>query len=325
MKKTTTFIALLLCLTHCLAQKNELSLLNDRFYLTFPDSAKNTPRNGDIMSADPNKNSETRIIYDSGDKRIVFFAEDLNLKSVPDLQEKLKKEVTSEYAFSVETIFDKDSVKCILVTPAAFDNNSQAILVNYLVITNPDNTMSRVSVYLNPAAYNERPFFDSLITRTIKTFRKGKRRLNLSARTESFPVLGTATKMELKVPANYVFTIDKKYDFEVYKLTRVTNYGDYNDMSELILYFGFHPSMLNIEMAMDKYKVSDSDGEFMIQKMKWQNFEDTLGGLILREQVFVDDDIQKDAKIHIAMIATKPTYINELTEAIKGSLLKYKK
>lgn len=305
-------------------QKNEISLLNGRFYFTFPDSAMNIARGADIMSAGPNMNNETRVIYDIGDKRAVFFAQELYITCKEGLEKKLAAQSTAEYPLSVKTIFNKDSILCVTMTPSKFDNSKSAILVNSMIVKNADNSLSKLSVYLNPKAYDDKATFDKITEKVFSSFRKGNKRLALHARTESFNVLATKTKMELKLPVNYIVTIDKKYDFEVYRIQKVTDYGE-EGRADLNIYFGFHPSYFNEELELAKFKQPETDGEFMFQKIKWMNFRDDSKAMIVREQMFTDDDIQKDAAIHIAMVSTSPALIEEMTAIVRQVLLKYDK
>jgi len=323
--RTNSFLPLLLLAgSTCSGQKNEISLLNDRFFFAFPDSAKNIARGADIMSADPNMNDETRVIYDIGDKRMVFFAQELYITCKENLEKKLAAESTADYPFSVKTIYSKDSVLCVSMTPSKFDNNQSAILINSLVIKNADNSLSKLSVYLNPKALADKPTFDKITEQVFSSFRKGNRRLQLAAHTETFVVLGTKTRMEVKLPANYVVRIDKKYDFEVYKVKKITDYSE-TDNADLTIYFGFYPSFFNKELKLEKFRQPDSESEFMLHKMKWMNFRDDSRKLLLREQLFTDDDIQKNAQIHIAMISGDQKLLEELTQIIREILLKYPK
>jgi hypothetical protein len=148
--------------------------------------------------------------------------------------------------------------------------------------------------------------------------------LDLKERIESFTVLGTKSTYNIKLPENYIVTVDKKYDFEVYKVKKVLEYGE-KDFADLIIYFGFHPSLLVKELSLEKFKTKDTQGEFMFQKTNWTNYKDTNRNLVIREQVFIDDDIAKDAQIHVAMISNNETKIEELAMIIKNSILKYGK
>lgn len=310
--------------TTLFAQKNELSLLNGRFSFIFPDSAKNSPRAGNIMSADPNVNDETRIIYDIGDERIVFFAEELYLKSGDSLEERISSETSASYPLVTSKLYDQDSVLCLSRLPSVFDSTKNTILINFLIIKNADNTLSRISVYLNKKAFADKKTFDNIVNQTFATFKKGPKRLLLNERNEHFNILDTKNTVEIKLAKNYIVTRDKKYDFEVLKVRKIVNYGDAEN-ADLIMYFGFHPTFFYNELSLEKNKTPDTDGEFMFQKIKWMNFEDKEKALIVREQMFIDDDIQKDAKIHIAMISNKQQNIDEMGGMVKNILIKYNK
>lgn len=305
-------------------QRNVMSILNDRFSFVFPDSAKNQARGVDIMSADPNQNNETRVVYDIGSKRLVFFAEDLLIKSVENLETKLINEATNEFPLTVQKKDNLDSSICYRITPQKFNDKAQAILINSLIIKNSDNTLSRVSAYINPEAFKDKTTFDKIVEQVFSSFKKGNRRLNLSARTETFNILGTKTLYSIKLPENYIVSVDKKYDFEVYRIKQVSNYGD-KEFGDLIIYFGFYPSPMYKEMELETFKTKDTEGEYMFQKLTWSNYQDKKRNLFLREQIFTDDDIQKNAQNHIAMIASNEEKIEELALIVKNSLLKYDK
>jgi len=323
-KKLFLFAFSILNIANAFGQKNEISMLNDRFSFIFPDSAKNQARQTDIMSADPNINRETRVFMDIGSKRVVFFAEDLLVRSIDNLESKLISESTEDFSFSVEKKDNLDSTICYKLTPQKFNKAAEAILINSLIVKNSDNTLSKLSVYLNPKAFEDKATFDNIVSQVFSSFKKGGRKLNLTARTESFKILATKTVFNIKLPENYIVTVDKKYDFEVYKIDQVNLYGD-KGFAHLLIYFGFHPSLVSNELNMENSKTKDTEGEYMLQKLPWSNYKDKKRNLYLREQIFIDDDIQKDVQNHIAMISDNEKKIEELAIIIKNSLLKYDK
>jgi hypothetical protein len=324
MVRKLLLVAFVFLVTTSYGQKNSISLLNNRFYCTFPDSAKNIARGTNIMSADPNENIETRVVYDIGDKRIVFFAEELLTRNVENLEIKLKKESSKDYPFTITTKDNLDSTICYRKTPLKFNEKSEAILINSIIIKNADNTLSKFSAYLNPNAFKDKTTFDKIVENVFSSFKKGKRRFDLKARIETFNILGTKNQYKIKLPENYVVTVDKKYDFEVYKVKQLPLYGD-KDFADLIIYYGFYPSLMAKELSLEKFKTNDTQGEFMFQKTNWTNYNDKKRNLFVREQLFQDDDIEKRAQIHIAMISNNNKKIEELAVIIKESILKYDK
>lgn len=324
LKQKSITVLFFLLASIAFGQKNEISLLNNRFYFTFPDSAKDIARPTDIMSAERNANDETRVIFDIGDKRIVFFAHELYLKSVDDLENKLKLESSKEYPFTVASIYNKDSVRCFKITPLKFDDTKNAILANSILIKNADNTLSRFDVYLNPKAFADRKTFDKITEDVFASFRKGNRRLNLNSRSESFSILGTKNVLQLKLPKDYIVTVDNGHDFEVYRVKKITSYID-TVHAAISIYFGFHPSFFNTQFEIQDANLPGTDGEFMLQKMQWLNFRDDQRGFFLREQLFTEDDIEKNAKVHVGMISNDRKLLDELTIIAKELLIRYNK
>ena len=322
--KNLSLVFVLLITSFAFGQQNRIDLLNGRFSFVFPDSAKNIARGTDIMSADPNTNNETRVIYDIGDQRIVFFAEELYAKSHPQLEAEIKKQISATNQFITKQLFKKDSVQAISIVPSIFDKTQNAILTNSLIVQNADSTLSKLNVYLNPQAFKNKQQFDAITTGVLSSFQKGSRKLNLQSHIDSFPVLGTKTILKLPLPKDYIVTVDRKYDFEVYKIQKVVGYGDY-DYGDLIMYYGFHPSMFSNEYSLEKFKTAATDGEFMFQKFKWENYYDKSRKLLVREQLFQDDDIQKEAQIHLALVSNSSQRIEELSAIVKIILLKYDK
>ena len=137
-KKITVLSLSFFCCTFVHAQKNVISLLNDRFSFSFPDSAVVNARGVDIMSADPNAGKETRVIYDIGTQRMVFFAQELLLKAPADIEAKLKKEIGEDNSFTYEKAEKNDSTGLYLFTPKKFAADEKAILIRSVLVRNAE-------------------------------------------------------------------------------------------------------------------------------------------------------------------------------------------
>jgi hypothetical protein len=133
-----------------------ISILNKKVFFNFPASAVVSPRVADIMAADPNENRETRIIMDNGKMRLVFFAQELFAYSGNSLFEDISAEIEPDFNFTRRILVNSDSLLTIISTPSIFDSTASAILVNTLLIKSPDNTVSRIDVYINPDACTQK-------------------------------------------------------------------------------------------------------------------------------------------------------------------------
>lgn len=322
--KLLTLAIIILFMSSTYGQKNEISMLNDRFSCNFPDSAKIEERGTDILSDDDNTNVETKVFYKIGTKKIVFLAQDLLLKSIKDLENKLKLESSLKNPFLIKKKDNLDSTICYELTPQKFNKSDDAILIKSIIIQNSDNTLSKLSAFLNPSAFKDKATFDKIVEKTFTSFKKGNRKLNLSARTETFKILETKTTYNIQLPENYIIKIEKKHDFDVLKIMQIYPYGE-NDFAELFIYFGFDPPLLYKELKLENFRTEDTNGQYILQNLTWTNYKDTKRNLYLREQIFEDNDIQKNAQTLIAMIAHTEKRIEDLALIVKNSMLKYDK
>ncbi len=222
----------------------KVSILNDRVFLNFPDAAENIARQVNIMSADHNINKETRIIYDIGSKRLVFFAQELFRLGTENLFETVSNEEIKGMDFEKKVLTDKESLLSILLTPTVFDSTENAILVNRLLVRTQDNSLLRIDAYINPEAYSDRDNYLDLTERVFKTISKGNRTNTRVARTEKIKIFDAKKSFEFDLPENYSITVDQKYDFQVYNLHKYVDYSDTNWVS-LTIYTGHHPSFFH--------------------------------------------------------------------------------
>lgn len=293
---------------------NKLSILNDRAFFNFPDSAKNIARPVDIMSTDHNINKETRIIYDNGSKRLVFFAQELYTFGGDDLYELVSKEQDPENTYLRKVLTKEQAVLSILTTPTTFDSLNPGIFINSLMVKTQDNTLFRIDAYINPAAYPLKDDYIALTERIFSSLTVGNRTNPLKARKEKVNIFGTEKSFEIEIPENYAVTVDQKYDFQVIKFQKYVNFGDTNWIN-LTIYTGHHPSFFSSDYGFDEPQKTEQS-EFLEEKVKWLYYEDQKKSIYLKEQKIPCDAIEEELIVHIAMISNSPQSIAELTTII---------
>lgn len=295
-----------------------ISILNDKVSFSFPAGAINSPRVADIMAADPNVNKETRIILDNGSMRLVFFAQELYAFGGPKLFDEISKELEPEFDFQRKILSDNDSVQAILSTPARFDSTAAAILVNSLLVRSPDNTVSRIDVYINPDAWSLKEEYVRLTENVFKTLVKGNRRLNLNAREESYTIFGTTSKFQLKLPKNYFVTVDEKYDFGVFKINKFKTSLTDTTYTGLTIYTGHHPTYFHKEYGYTEDKAAKLKGLFLQAAVEWLYFKDDPAHFYLKEQFIPSDGIETGLILHVAMLSNKKEVMDELAKIVEG-------
>jgi hypothetical protein len=291
------------------------SILNDKAFFYFPDSARNEGRNVDIMSADPNANQETRIILDIGKKRLVFFARELYVTSKNNFFETISKNYNENGNSKILT--EKDSIISVLVTPTQYDSTENAILINNLYVKTQDNTVFIIGAYINQEAYNNKAEYQILSEKVFNTLTKGNRKLNFKARTEIIPIFSGNKKFRILLPENYIITKDKSYDFEVLRFQKVKDITDTNWVS-LIIYTGNYPSFFYKEYNFNYKNAEKVKGRFLSKPVEWLNFKNIKQHLYLKEQQIPSDQIEKGLIVHIAMLGNNQHAIDELTKLIEN-------
>lgn len=291
---------------------NKLSILNDRVFFNFPSEAKNEVRSVNIMSADPNKNMETRIVYDNGDKRLVFFAQELFALGDADFQTSVEK-IDVESKLNTKRLLEKDSMLAILSTPTRFNENKSAILVNALTVRMPDNTVFRIAAYINPSAFKWKDQYQELTENIFASLSKGTRQVNLQAKKEKIDIFGTKKSFVFSLPANYAVTMDQQYDFQVFKLHKYQPFSG-NVMQQFIIYVGNHPSMVYRDYGVSENDAQKMEGNFLGNKVTWLLFDLKNQGFYNKEQLVNADNIEKGLLVHIAMMSTDEALIDEFTK-----------
>lgn len=324
MKYPSLLTAAFLCFVHLsfsrqagigsAALTNKQSILKDRAFFLFPAAAENKARGTDIMSADPNRNNETRIVFDVKDMRMVFFAQELYSICSGNLLTHALKDDRDDFKSRILT--DSDSLVSVISTPLTFDTTQNAILANTMLVKTADNSVFRISAYITPVAYKEKDEFMKLSERVFSSLSKGSRKLNSKARTETWPIYEGAQKFSIAVPDGYIITKDAKYDFEVLKFRKVTEIGDTGFVS-LIIYTGQHPSYFYTEQGFSSSQAETIKGSFLDKKVEWLYFKDDTRKLYIREQQLPYDKISKGTVLHVAMLADTPEAITELSSIVR--------
>ena len=294
----------------------QISILNKKLYLYFPATAVASPRVADIMAADPNENKETRIIYDNGKMRLVFFAQDLFSLSDNSMLTDMQKQVEPDFDFQRKVLTDSASLFSILSTPSLFDSTQSAILVNSLLVRSPDNTVTRIDAYINPDAWNAKEDYIRLTENIFKTLQKGTRIIPLNARTETYKIPGTTAQFSFFLPENYFVTLDEKYDFSVFKINKFKKLTDDNYTS-ITIYTGHHPTFFHKEYGLTDSAALKTKGLFLQKTYDWLFFNEVKNNFFLQEQIIPAEAVEAGLLFHVAMLTNKKEILEELKPVVE--------
>ena len=291
----------------------KLAVLNNKAFFQFPTGAEQIARQTDIMSADPNAERETRVVLDVGEKRMVFFAEELYATAGDNLADGIRS--TGGKDFTITTLDRTDSLLVVLSTPKTFDTTKNAILINSLFVRTQDKTIFRMNAYINPPAFKDQAAFRVLSERVFRTITKGNRGLNTKERTEVIAVLGGHKIFSVDLPRGYIISKDQKYDFEVLRFRKIKDFFDTSFVS-LNVYLGHHPSYFYRSYNLEESRQQKVQGLFLGKEREWMLFKEAEQHLFLKEQQFPAPDLEEGLIIHVAMTADRMPVIDALSDIV---------
>lgn len=288
------------------------SLLDGRAYLMLPPGAKNMARGADIMAADPNARLETRLVLDNGKERLVLFTREVFTKGTKSVASTLKK--VNEGSGTLTLVLQADdSLTAVLSVLNPTDSTREAIRISNLVVVTPDGTLLRVDAYINPAAFHARKAYQQLVERIFRTVAAGERRNNLQPRTETVPNAIGKKALVFELPADYALTIDRKYDFQVFKLHRFASFDEGTVSEQFIVYAGRHPSPVYNDLGLTPSDATSTKGSFLGKDVEWLSFFVPNKNLNDRELLFAADALEPGLVLHVAMIGGSAARIEAMT------------
>lgn len=302
--------------------EQELSILSDRFHLSFPKEAKNEARAVDIMSAPPGEDAETRIVLDRGDERVVFFAQEMQTLGSPDLVAGWKRaiEEPGADAFEVKSTRKEASLEIVGFAPRQVAEGGEAVLVQGIVVRCADGMLMNMVAYINPTAREHLDKYQKLITDIFNSLRPGTRVMDLSAHVVRFPFYGSQTQeLVIDLPAGHVITTDDAYDFFVYRIRKVPILGEEGGQAAITLYLGHHPSLMLKDLGRSEAGVPRKPGTLFGKPMEWLVVDDEESHTHIQEQIVPMDD-EGDLVAHVAVVGNDPEQVKmmvSLAERIK--------
>lgn len=287
----------------------KLSILDNKAFFLFPAAAVNIARQPDIMAASPDAAAETRIVMDIGEKRIVFFAEELYTTVGDNLATGMRSNLGKDYI--VKELKRTDGLVAVLSTPQIFDSSQNAILINSLIVKTLDKTMFRINAFINPKAFADRDQFRELSERVFSSLSKGWRVLNTKARTQVVAVLNARKMLHVDLPEGYIISKDGQYDFEVLHFRKIKDFFDTTQVS-LSVYLGHYPTYFYSDYGFSKNQKEKAAGIFLGKNRDWMLFKNEEQHIFLKEQQFPAGDLEEALVLHVAMTADRMMAIEEL-------------
>jgi len=282
-----------------------LSVLKDRIYLRCPSGSLNVPRPHDILSLPPAEDQETRITYDFGNQRLVFFAEEMNARATPHLLEDVRARYTPEERsnYTFRSIQTAGGLPGILTIPLQRDSTADAILIQSLLVQTKDSMLIQIGAYVNLNAYHRLSYFQSLAEKTLLSAVAGPRLPAIKARKEMLPVSGGICRLEIDCPENVLILPEKGFDYISYQIRKLHPLTQHVT-GGIIVYTGLQPKPLA-----SSYQFVEGSGKkvnrlLLGKNETWLYYADKARKIYLEESTYAAAACGEDIKIQVSLIAS---------------------
>jgi len=239
MKNTLAILMLLSSFAYA-DDLESLDLLNNRLNVSMPKGSKNEARGHNIMAAPEANESETRLVFEDGEKKLVVMAWELFRRAGVTYKEEAPKAL-KQWSKSESTSFKISTVgeHITLGTPKEPNEEDDAILYVAAFVRHDDGTIQRVAVYFNPEFHKTPDHCADLAKKIVESIKAGKRSLDLRAGERNLDILNNGLQMTVSVPEGWTYTTQQGVDFIVHNLQEVSEFG--SSSTSIGVYIGGHP------------------------------------------------------------------------------------
>jgi len=303
----------------------KMSVLNGRAYFNVPSTSYSMQRAASGLSPAPNPNEETRVIYDTGKMRIVFFVQELYLLGDKNLLTEVKNDNAYKKNFISKEFIATDSLYAVLSSPVKYDSLQSAIMINSLLVQTADGTLFRVDAYVDSAAFTQKVQFKALSEKVFATLNNGPRRNVYKARMEEYTLTDSSLLLRFRLPDHYYITIDRLYDFEFFKIHKFRNFRD-TTWANISINVGGQQSYMYMNYGLYKQDATiDSSGILFGKPVEWMVYKDNWHGIYLKEQLIDENNrIAPNLTVHVSMVTNKEAKLPELTQLVEAIELRRK-
>ena len=164
-----------------------IEVLGGRLMVRMPLGAKTERRPFDVMSAPEPEEHETRVIFDSGQERLVLMAHENFAFADDDVEKDVRDWVTKwKGKYRIELIqLPTPGLKAVTVIPLNVPDHTRsddATFVEGLFVESADRTIQSLDVYVNSAAEKDLEGCKALAHQILLSVAPGKKKLTTRSR-----------------------------------------------------------------------------------------------------------------------------------------------
>lgn len=285
-----------------------IKLLDDRLTLRMPEGSKIEARGRGIMGAPQPNTRETRVVWTSGDRKLVVMAYELFRTAGKDFEAQVRKEIGSWGLEADVAAREVEGLRVCTVTPKKVDATREAVYVLSLFAARKDGTVQNVSFYFNPKAAEDLDTCRALARKAAETVRAGGRALAREAGARVLLELDGGKECVVDVPEGFTVTFQKGPDFQVATIIKFVPLG--NESPSFNAYFGRHPGYHH-EREEGKPEVKKSAGTMLGQAIEWRAWTMPDPKKLFKEAILAVPGMD-GMKTHVFLVAPDATSLQEV-------------
>jgi len=301
-----------------------LDMLNNRLSISMPKGSKNEARGHSIMAAPEANESETRLVFEDGEKKLVVMAWDLFQSAAANYKEEAPEALT-QWSESESTPFKVSTVgeHITLGIPEEPNEEDDAILYAAAYVRHNDGSIQRVAVYFNPEFHKTPDRCSALAKKIVESIKSGKRSLDLKAGERKLDVLSDGFQMAVSVPDGWTYTTQQGVDFLVHSLQDVSDFG--SPSTSISVYIGGHPGYHHSRIDEDTLIKGTREAPLFGKPREWIEYstkesEGWKGVEIISSIPGIDDYL----KTHIFTGASEGKELDELLKIVATATIQKK-
>lgn len=224
------------------AQETErIGLLNDRLTAAMPKGSQIEARGRSIMAAAESVESETRVVYDQGENRLVVMAWETFQRAGKDFDKQLVAEFEQiSNLTGVQYKVTKINEQVTVGVPGEIKVQGDAILYAFAYVRHTDGLVQQIGVFVNPEMHKKTKRCAELADQIVRSIKPGKRKVNTKAGRRVLESLDKQNQLTIQLPDNWVFTTDHGSSFSVHRVQRIAGFGE--SLPGIGIYVGGHPT-----------------------------------------------------------------------------------
>lgn len=223
------------------------------------------------MGAPQADRSETRVVFQDGEKKLVVMADELFAVAGNDYGTRISEHLKGwakeeECEFNIADV-NKQVMAGIPKMPNLKDD---AILCGAAFVRNKDDTVQRIGIYFNPEFYKTPEICSEWTKKILASIDFGSRKVAIEKGKKIFEFPGAQWSMGVDFPEGYVVTTQMGIDFLVYHILEIVPLG--NNGKEIGIYFGGHPSYQHEKLEKDKIDKKSRNALLFGKQKEWTQY-----------------------------------------------------